>query len=360
MVDEVRRVNATDMAAALVLATFMVVISAVVRTTQPHARTMTVAGAALLAVGGLVMAWWRTAPLVSYAIAVTAASAYLAMRYPGWPVYVGAIAALVALVSTVADGRWVLPAGGAAGVIATGPPEGWNPARMTGIGISWAVAAILADRFARGRKRLASTEAARLVAEERLRIARELHDVLSHSLAAVTLQAGVGLHVRDNAQVARDALVAIRQISNDALAQARTALATVRDPQRSPGIADLDALAASFRAAGLALSLHIGSEIEQASPETSAATYRIVQEALTNVARHAAPGSKAEASVFGADGWLDIEVSDDGRTAPQNPPGHGMRGMAERAFGLGGSFAAAYEPGRGFMVRARLPLAFVE
>jgi signal transduction histidine kinase len=355
----VRRVNATDAAAAIVLATFMVAISMAVRTTQPHARDMTAAGAVLLAVGGLALAWWRAAPLVSYAVAVTAATAYLALRFPGWPVYLGAIGALGALVSAVEGRRWVLPAaaGGTAIAIATGPPEGWSPVRMVSVGISWAVAAILADRFARGRRRLARTEAARLVAEERLRIARELHDVLSHSLAAVTLQAGVGLHVRDNPQAARDALAAIRQIGNDALAQARTALATVRDPHRSPGIADLEALAASFRTGGLDLSLHIGSSVEQASPETSAATYRIVQEALTNVVRHAGPGTRAEAVVSGADGWLVIEVSDDGANASEAPPGHGIRGMAERVLGLGGSFTAGPEPGRGFIVRARLPLA---
>jgi signal transduction histidine kinase len=357
----VRRVSATDAAAALLLTTFMVAISMAVRTTQPHARTMTAVGASLLAIGGLALAWWRAAPLLSYAVAVTAFSAYLGLRYPGWPVYVGAIAALVALVSTVTDRRWVLPvaAGGTAIAIATGPPEGWNPVRMTVIGISWAAAAILADRLARGRRRLAQTDAARLVAEERLRIARELHDVLSHSLAAVTLHAGVGLHVQDNPQAARDALVSIRQISNDALAQARTALATVRDPHRSPGIADLDALAASFRAGGLTLNLHIGSTVDQVSPETGAATYRIVQEALTNVARHAGPGTRAEAVVSGSDGWLVIEVSDDGPTAPAAPPGHGIRGMTERVLGLGGSFAAGYEPGRGFIVRARLPIAFL-
>ena len=320
---------------------------------------MTAAGVALLAVGGLAMAWWRTAPLGSYAVAVTADVAYLALQFPGWPVYVGAIGALVALVSGVEDRRWVLPAavGGTAVAIATGPPEGWNPVRMTVVGLAWATAAILADRLARGRRRLARTEAARLVAEERLRIARELHDVLSHSLAAVTLQAGVGLHVRDDPQAARDALAAIRQISNDALAQARTALATVRDPDRSPGIADLDALAASFRAGGLTLTLHIGPIVERASPETGAATYRVVQEALTNVVRHTAPGTTAEAVVSGSDGWLFIEVSDDGPTAPETPAGHGIRGMAERVLGLGGSFAAGYEPGRGFIVRARLPLA---
>jgi signal transduction histidine kinase len=357
----VRRVNATDATAALLLAAFMVAISMAVRTTQPHARALTGIGVMLLAVSGLALAWRRAAPLASYAVAVTAAAAYLAVRYPGWPVYVGAIAALFALVSTVTDRRWVLPAaaGGAAVAIATGPPEGWNPVRMTTIGISWAAAAILADRFARGRRRLARTEAARLVAEERLHIARELHDVLSHSLAAVTLHAGVGLHVQDNPQAARDALLSIRQISNDALAQARTALASVRDPHRSPGIADLDALAASFRAGGLTLKLHIGSTVDQASPETGAAAYRIVQEALTNVARHAGPGTRAEAVVSGADGWLVIEVSDDGPAAPEAPPGHGIRGMTERVLGLGGSFAAGYEPGRGFIVRARLPIAFL-
>ncbi|MEU8193458.1 sensor histidine kinase [Microbispora amethystogenes] len=200
--------------------------------------------------------------------------------------------------------------------------------------------------------------------EERLRIARELHDVLSHSLATISLQAGVGLHlVNDRPEQAREALHAIRQVSNDALGQARAALSVVRGTgeersQATPGLADLDALVMSVRATGLAVDLAVDLESPAIPDVISATAYRIVQEALTNVMRHAGPGALARTRIGTVHGWLQIDVTDDGIGAalPVPSPGHGLRGLSERAGAVGGELRAGPAPGGGFALHARLPL----
>jgi signal transduction histidine kinase len=302
--------------------------------------------------------------------------AYLALRFAGWPVYLGAFAGLAALVGGVPQPRrWVpLAAAGGIGVaVATGRPEGWAPDRIAVIAAVWAAVAVLAARMAQSRRRVAEEEAAGRVAAERLRIARELHDVLSHSLASISLQAGIGLHLVDRQpDQARAALQAIRQISADALGQARAALSVVRGsgpepPAANPGLADLTALVESARAAGLAVDLetdvdgHRPADVDRHPvPDAIGGTaYRVVQEALTNVMRHAGPAAHARARVRRAGDWLEVEVTDDGvgSTAPAPGPGHGLRGMAERVGAVGGELTVGPAPGGVFVVRARLPLA---
>jgi signal transduction histidine kinase len=362
----VRGIRALDVAAAVTLAVFMAAVSLVARVTQPEARPVNGLGLALLLVCGLALALRRPRPLLTFSVMVGTAVAYLALRFGGWPVYLGGFAGLAALVSEVAEPRRWLPPAAAGGVgmaLATGPPEGWDAARMLVIGLVWAAVAALAARAAQVRRRLAEEEATSRMVAERLRIARELHDVLSHSLASISLQAGVGLHLVDRQpEQAREALRTIRKASSDALAQARAALAMVRDtgeaPAAAPGLADLDALAASVRAAGLRLDLDAELDGEPAIAETTGAiAYRVVQEALTNVMRHAGPGAHARARIGRARDWLEIEVTDDGvGVAADGGAGHGLRGMAERVGAAGGELRAGPAPGGGFAVHARLPL----
>jgi signal transduction histidine kinase len=346
------------------LATFMAALSVVVRVTQPEARPVTALGVALLVVCGLALAVRRALPLLAFTVAVAAAVVYLAMRFGGWPVYLGAFAALVALVSEVALARVWVPfaaGGGVAIAIATGPPEGWNAARMVTIAVVWAAVAAVVARAAQVGRRLAEQEAASRVSQERLRIARELHDVLSHTLASISLQAGVGLHLVDRRpEQARETLQTIRQISNDALAQARAALSVVRkggEEEAVLGLADLDALVASVRASGL--SVELDADLAGSVPEMIGATaYRVMQEALTNVMRHAGPGAHARARVGRVRDWLEIDVTDDGvgAAAPAGSTGHGLKGMAERVSAVGGDMRAGPAPGGGFTIHARLPL----
>jgi signal transduction histidine kinase len=321
-------------------------------------------GIALLVVSGMALAARRVLPRTVFVVSAGAATAYIGLRFPSWPVYIGAVIALVLVVFATARRQW-LPlavAGGVAVAVATGPREAWDLARVLTVALAWAVVAFIAGRVSAGRRRLVEAHANRRVAEERLRIARELHDVLSHSLAAVSLQAGVALHLHERQpEQVRESLEAIRHISNDALAQARAALSAVRDPDGVPGLADLDALAAGFRRSGLRIDLAVSLDGARVPEPIGAAAYRIVQEALTNVARHAGAEVRAFATITSPEGWLDIEVRDDGSgpPAPASPHGHGLRGMTERAVELGGTLAAGPEPGRGFVVRARLPLTSV-
>jgi signal transduction histidine kinase len=354
----VRGIRALDVAAAVTLAVFMAAVSLVARVTQPEARPVNGLGLAL--------ALRRPRPLLTFSVMVGAAVAYLGLRFGGWPVYLGGFAGLAALVSEVAEPRRWLPPAAAGGVgmaLATGPPEGWDAARMLVIGLVWAAVAVLAARGAQVRRRLAEEEATSRMVAERLRIARELHDVLSHSLASISLQAGVGLHLVDRQpEQAREALRTIRKASTDALAQARAALTVVRDaggpPATAPGLADLDALAASVRATGLRVDLDTELDGEPVIAEaTGAIAYRVVQEALTNVMRHAGPGAHARARIGRARDWLEIEVTDDGAgVAADTGAGHGLRGMAERVGAAGGELRAGPALGGGFALHARLPL----
>jgi signal transduction histidine kinase len=357
-----------DVAAAVTLAVFLAAVSLVARVTQPQARPVNGLGLALLLVCGLTLALRRARPLLTFGVMVGAAVAYLGLRFGGWPVYLGGFAGLLALVSEVVERlRWLplAAAGGVGMAVGTGPPEGWNAARMLTIGLVWAAVAVLAARGAQVRRRLAEEEATSRMVAERLWIARELHDVLSHSLASISLQAGVGLHLVDRQpEQAREALRTIRKASTDALTQARAALTVVRDaggpPAPAPGLADLDALAASVRATGLRVDLDTELDGEPVIAEaTGAIAYRVVQEALTNVMRHAGPGAHARARIGRARDWLEIEVADDGAGVAaegNSGHGHGLRGMAERVGAAGGELRAGPAPGGGFALHARLPL----
>lgn len=201
------------------------------------------------------------------------------------------------------------------------------------------------------------------------RIARELHDVIGHSLAAVNVQARVAATVFDTApEQARDALAAIETTSRDALREARAALSVLRrgdqlDPTNpvdpgtpAPGLDQLDALLGGVRAAGLQVSVHHDHDSDPLPALADAAAYRIVQESLTNVLRHA-HATQVSIHIGQQDGVLGVEVLDDGRgPVTPGPDGSGLVGMRERAAALGGHLQAGPAPGGGFRVAARIPV----
>ena len=207
-------------------------------------------------------------------------------------------------------------------------------------------------------------EAQRRLGEERLRIAREVHDVVAHSMVAINVQAGVAAHlIEHDTEQAREALLHIKRTSGEALTDLRATLGLLRDPgQAAPvgpeaGLDDLEGVAAQLRAAGVEVSVDVDTVGAVPTPVHSA-SYRIVQEALTNVLRHA--DARAATVVVGADhDMLTIVVSDDGggRAAPANGSGAGVRGMRERAEALGGTLHAGPGAAGGWRVEARLPLA---
>ena len=209
-------------------------------------------------------------------------------------------------------------------------------------------------------------EALRTVTQERMRIARELHDVVAHSMSVIAVQAGVGHHVISvHPQEAAKALAAIETTSRAALREMRALLGVLREetPQETadeflaaPGLADLALLAERTGRAGLRVDLRFTGEPWELPPAMDLAGYRIAQEALTNVVKHAGTDQARVQIVYGR-GEVEIEVTDDGvgPGAAVVTGGHGLVGMRERVALYGGEFAAGPQPLGGFRVWARLP-----
>jgi signal transduction histidine kinase len=229
---------------------------------------------------------------------------------------------------------------------------------------SWLVGDVVRQR----QQRLETVEASRqewaraAVAEERVRIARELHDVVAHSVSLMGVQAGAARVLLDeDVARARQALASIEVTARDSVAELQRLLAILRtadaeelEPQ--PTLSDLPALAAATRAAGLAVSLDTDDRAAHLAPGPSLAAYRIVQEALTNVLKHAR-ATRADVRVGIAGDSLEVEVVDDGRgPALRRRRGHGLIGMHERVTLYGGTLEAGRRAGGGFTVRARFPL----
>jgi signal transduction histidine kinase len=219
------------------------------------------------------------------------------------------------------------------------------------------------------RERAAEAELARQnVREERVRIARELHDVVAHALAVVTVQAGVGRRLMDRRpEEAVRALETIEAIGRTAQEELRVVLGLLREEgiadaalSPAPRLADLKELVETVRASGTPVELRLTDIGQQLSPALQLSVYRIVQEALTNVVKHA-PSARAtvDVAIFGQDVRVKVfdEGSADGRGAGlARAPGHGILGMRERIAAFGGSLAAGPCPDGGFLVLAEIPL----
>jgi signal transduction histidine kinase len=226
------------------------------------------------------------------------------------------------------------------------------------------------EAVAAARQRAAELEEAReelarrAVTEERLRIARELHDVVAHSMSIIAVQSGVGVHVLDSQpEEARKALAAVEATSRQALVEMRRLLGVLRqeaEPRGSlapaPGLAELETLAAEVARAGVRVEVHIEGTPCELPAGLDLSAYRIVQEALTNVVRHAGPAT-ARVAVRYSPGQVALEVVDDGRgPGAEDRGGHGLAGMRERAALYGGTLEAGPVPGGGFRVAATLPV----
>jgi signal transduction histidine kinase len=250
-----------------------------------------------------------------------------------------------------------------------------------------AYVAELRDRAERA-ERTREEEARRRVDEERLRIARELHDVVSHTIGVISVQAGVAAHLlHRRPDKAADSLAAIREASDEALGELHTMLGVLRqgdgDGGRAPlapapGLAELDALVAQAAGAGIEVKVAVEGEPRRLPSAVDLACYRVVQESLTNVVRHAG-ASQAEITVTHHHDRVEVEVLDDGngtdksvesavgrqsvgsdrqsRSVRSGRSGQGIPGMRERARALGGSLEAGPRPGGGFRVQASLPVA---
>jgi signal transduction histidine kinase len=321
----------------------------------------TTAGTALyLAFGGV------RGPL----LLVTMVAVYtVALESSRWvTVTVGSGTALVVGASGVVFGErwWLSPV-----IVSTVAQTGLAAAVGEAVRSRRAYVAAIEERAHRA-ERTREEEAARRVMEERLRIARELHDVLAHHVALINVQAGVAAHVLETEPAqAREALAHIRQAGRSALEELRTTVGLLRQPNAEPadaetapevapepvpGLDRLPQLLASFTATGLTIEQRVEGQPRELPATVDLAGYRIVQEALTNVRKHA-PGATALVRLSYLPGEFRVEVTDTGTSVPQQAAGtgHGLLGMRERALSVGGAFTANPEPDRGFRVTAVLP-----
>jgi signal transduction histidine kinase len=360
-------------------------------------------GYVLLIVSGVVVVGRHRWPVPVFLTTALASLVYYSLDFRDGPGWLGLFVALYTL-TAYGDGRRSLVTAGA-GIIAL--TVGWlvassdiEPKAAIGwvffrIGASVMSAALgesvrtrrfiaaeaqeRADRAERSREE----EARARVDAERLRIAREVHDTVAHAIAIINVQSGVTAHVLDKRpEQAREALVTIEQTSSRALREMRAILGVLRDANNGrtphPGLEQIDELTAQARDAGLDIKLEASSPPVPLPSAVGSAAYRILQESITNVIRHAGPTLVTVALDYGIDA-LNVCVTDegrrhamgDGRTGPHvlakqasgnrggSPaePGRGILGMRERCQLLGGDLTARSLPGGGFEVNARLPFA---
>ncbi len=338
-----------------------------------HVRHPWNAGAvALLAAGPIALAARRRYPVVVLWIALFTALAYWVIGYGRGPLF---LALIIALLTAVAEGHRLAAAAslavGYVGFLWLGPALGrgsWPPVLNVLALAAWLLVLYGAGEAIRARRmrvseraRVRDAESRQRASEERLSIARELHDVLAHNISVINVQAGTALHrAQRNEQRAYEALGLIKQVSQDTLVELRSLLAALRDVNDAaprgpaPTLARLGDLVASAAAAGVSAQIETQGQARDLPASVDVAAYRIVQEALTNVVRHAGT-DHAEVRLEYGDTDLVVQVDDDGRAAGPPTPGTGITGMAERASALGGRFHAGPRPAGGFRVRAWLP-----
>jgi signal transduction histidine kinase len=371
-----------DLLLAAGLAVFGVVGSVGAAGEQPAARPLDPAAWALLAVAAGALLARRRRPALVLGVTAAATVAWLAAGYPYGPMFLPLSVAVYTLAAAAPRERLPAVAGCVAGLlvvlVAVGVGDGrvWRWEELPGVLLAWLAllgVPLWVGVVARARRGRAAEEERRRADDERLRVARELHDVVSHSIAMINFRAGVALHVLDRRpEQAREALEAIRQASAGAMQELRATVGVLRRPageERSrvavPGLAQLDELAAGVARSGPPVQVVVDGEPAELPPAVDLAAYRVVQESLTNVVRHAGPARATVRVAYAADGVV-VEVTDDGAGGPvparapsagADGGGHGIAGMRERVASLGGELRAGPRPQGGFQVWARLPLA---
>jgi signal transduction histidine kinase len=354
---------------ALGIGLFQVVGSLGAADNQPERKAIDGLALVLVLLGPAALAVRDRWPLVAAAVASAAAVVYIGSGYPYGPIFVSvAFALFTAVQAGHRRSTWTVAALGYGGYLVAmlvDPTAGPGPpAAHLALVAGWLAVILAVSEVVRTRReqaaeaaRAEAEEERRRVGEQRLVIAQELHDVLAHNISLINVQAGVALHLIDEQpDQARTALANIKEASRDALHELRTALDLLRrgDAPRKPAprLDDLDTLVAGVRAGGLDVRLEVDPSVVPLPSAVELAAYRIVQEALTNVTRHARADAVTVRLGYG-DG-VTIEVIDDGVGGPAGP-GNGIAGMRERAVALGGTVEAGPLPGGGFRVVAHLP-----
>jgi signal transduction histidine kinase len=396
-----------DVLVAVVVAVVQVAGTIIYSQDEPTRWSFDAFALILLLVGPVALLFRRRSPEVALAVAFLAAAGYVATGYPRGPA--GYPAFLFALVSALMMGRRVF----AWAVLAVAYPAFLGLTRLVPdeveasrsvvstlgdfavlplIGAAAEIARIRRERRAE-RAHARQEEARRRASEERLIIAREIHDVLAHTISLINVQSGVALHLLDEQpDQARPALAAINEASDHALGELRSVLdvlhaglgeyGTARESAarapRAPaaGLRDVEGLVHRTRSAGLDVELAVAGEVRPVPAGVDLAAYRIVQEALTNVVRHAGDEARASVRLVHGPAALVVEVEDDGRgtgraatacgaevgsgaaasRTEDGGAGRGIAGMRDRVGAVGGTLTAGPGPDRGFRVRAHFPL----
>ena len=367
-----------DLLPALLIGAFQIGVTHVAGRQQPERQALDALGITLLAIASLALIGRRRWPVATLGVAVASTLAYVVLNYPQGPIWLSLIAALFNVMirgyRLVAWGTLIL------GYLAFTwlpylvgrEPRAPSAIAVVSVGAWLLVLGTVAEiaRFRRERSleaaRMRAEEARRRASEERVRIARELHDVLAHNISLINVQAGVALHLIDEQpEQARTALAAIKQASKEALGELRSVLSVLRQndeapPPRAPApsVARLEGLVSRASAAGLTVRTEVSGTPRTLPAGVDLAAFRIVQEALTNVARHAGRATATIRVSYGEDD-LTVQVDDNGNGAGQpstSGGGNGIPGMRERASALGGELEAGPRPDGGFRVLARLPL----
>ena len=348
-----------------------------------HDRPPDALGYLLVVVGMGCLAWRRRHPIVVLGVAATVTTVFTALRYPSGPLPIACLIALYT-VATLASRRRSLETVGFVGVLIVVnvviDNGSLDPGSLFSNALIFGGAYVVGDNIrvrraylrqlelrAADLERTQAEEAERAVAQERLRIARELHDVVAHAMSVVAVQSGVAAHVIDQRPAeARQMLDNISATSRDALDEMRRLLGVLRSDSDDPGarapaptLEQLDDLIATIETAGVSVELEVEGERPPVPAGVDLSAYRIVQEGLTNVLKHAGSATAGVRVHYETDA-VTVEVVDDGRgsAAPRGGDGgHGLVGMRERVAVYGGTLDAGPQPGGGFRVVARLPMA---
>lgn len=366
------RITPAWVATAAGLAVFQVVGSFGAAENQSDRRAMDLVAVVLVLIGPAAAALVARWPLAAAAAALGAADVFIGLGYPYGPVFASAIVCLFAAVQ-VAPRRavWAVAVAGFGGFAVAHTLD----ARSTDVGLlglagvaGWLAVVVTVAEVVRTRReqtaeraRAAEEERQRRLGEQRLGVAQELHDVLAHNISMINVQASVALHlIEEQPDQVGPALASIKEATREALHELRTALDVLRRGDHedaaprapAPRLADLDRLVAGVEAGGLEVRLEREPTPGPLPAAVELAAYRIVQEALTNVARHA--HARRVVVRVGYDDGVTVEVLDDGVGGPA-VAGNGIVGMQERAGALGGTVSAGPRLGGGFRVFAHLP-----
>jgi signal transduction histidine kinase len=348
---------------------------------QPDRAAVDGLAVALLLAGPIALLARRRYPVPVLGVVLAVTVAYFALNYPYGPVFLSAVVALIGAMRSHRLAAWIGGTSAYAALLAVQALPDGAPApslQQAGGVAAWLLVVLLAGEGLRVRTerrveaaRSKAEQDRRRASEERLQIARELHDVLAHNISLINVQASVALHLLDEQpDAARGALSTIKQASKDVLTEMRSVLGVLRGVDEAaprlptPSLSRLDELVARSSDAGLQLHTEVHGAPVPLPASVDVAAYRILQEALTNAARHGAHGAGARALITYDPQALTVQVDNQTSDAPPSDAGtalqgtgNGIAGMRERVSALGGRFSAGPLAGTtAFRVLASFPL----